>query len=200
MKELIIRLTGTVPIMLHSNQMVNPLNRYTKVIKPLTGKRKKTDEDILEIARIEWEAGLYVDKEMIVVPGRCLDATFREGAKRTKEGKKWIQGAMVMDDSCLLEYKGKNSHKFTPSDEIPNPKFNELFKTNCNIDMVKIGQQTILRARPIFYDWSLDVTIAFDEKVFDQRGIESLVAQAGQYVGLCERRPRYGKFDVEVVE
>jgi len=200
MKENLVRLEGTVPIMMHNNQTVSPLNPYTQEIKPLTGKRKKTDEDILEIARIEWEAGLYIHDGVIVVPGRCLDASFREGAKRTKEGKKWIQGAMVMEDYCPLDYKGKKNGKFKMNGDIPCPDLDDLFKTNSNMEPVKVGQQTILRTRPIFYDWSLECTVAFDEKIFDQRSIANILQETGKYVGLIERRPRYGKFTVEVAE
>lgn len=199
MKELIMELVGTVPIILHNNQTVNPLNRYCQALKPLTGKRKKTDEDVIEIARIEWEAGLYVYNGMIVIPGKCIDASFKNGAKRTKEGRKWVQGAMIMEDYAPLKYKGMKNGKFDINGDIPSPSLDELFKTNSVMDMVKVGISTVLRTRPIFYDWSIECTVAFDEKIFDQRSIENIVRETGKYVGLCERRPRYGKFDVEMV-
>jgi hypothetical protein len=198
MKENLVRLVGTVPIMMHNNQTVSPLNRYTQAIKPLTGKRKKTDEDTIEIARMEWEAGLYLNDGFVVVPGRCIDASFREGAKRSKEGRKWVQGAMVMDDYCVLDYKGKKNGKFKLNGDIPCDELDELFKTNSNMEPVKVGTSTILRTRPIFYDWSLECTVAFDEKIFDERAIVNIIQETGKYVGLIERRPRYGKFTVEI--
>lgn len=55
-----LRLTGIAPLLMHDNKAANPLNPYAKAMKALTGKRKKTDDDLAEIARIEWEAGLYI--------------------------------------------------------------------------------------------------------------------------------------------
>ena len=52
MKEQKFRITGNiVPMISHNSQLANPLNRYSKAMKALTGKRKKTDQDIEDIAR-----------------------------------------------------------------------------------------------------------------------------------------------------
>ena len=195
MNEILIKLVGTVPIMLHNNQTVNPLNRYAHAMKTLTGKRKKTEADYLDIARVEWEAGLYIHDGIIAIPGRCVDATFKNGAKRLKEGKRWLQGAMVMESYCPLEYKGKKI-KFTENGIIPNPGLDEFFKLYSTVDIMKVGQNSIVRTRPIFQDWSLECTVAYDENIFDMNTIKDILTSAGRYIGLCEGRPRNGKFEI----
>ena len=71
MQEIKLKLKGTVPLMLHNNQAVDPLNMYYKTMKPLSAKRNKTEADLMLLGRIEWEAGLYISPEgKICIPGR----------------------------------------------------------------------------------------------------------------------------------
>ena len=56
MKEVKFKATGVVPLLMHSNRASNPLDAYAKYMKPLQKKRNKTDQDYMEIARVEWEA------------------------------------------------------------------------------------------------------------------------------------------------
>lgn len=76
MKELSFKLVGITPLLMHSNKMANPLNSYTQFIKPLMAKRNKTDRDYMEIARIEWEAGLYLSNGEIALPAENLESCF----------------------------------------------------------------------------------------------------------------------------
>lgn len=36
MKKIRLKVEGTQPLMLNNNQVVNPFNKYTKMLKPLT--------------------------------------------------------------------------------------------------------------------------------------------------------------------
>ena len=65
--------------------------------------------------------------------------------------------------------------------------------------MVKIGAQQVLRTRPVFHDWSVVMKIIIDEQVFDERTMISIIEDAGRFVGLCEKRPRLGRFTVEKI-
>lgn len=103
MEILKLKLTGTSPLMMHSDRLANPLASETKAHKGLTGKRKKTDEDHLAIARSEFIAGAYWDSKVgFYVSGQNLDATFLAGAKLQKLGVSWKRGAMVMTDRAKL--------------------------------------------------------------------------------------------------
>ena len=56
METLNVRITGTSPLMMHSDKFANPLLPETKAHKALTAKRKKTDEDHEAIAKSELAA------------------------------------------------------------------------------------------------------------------------------------------------
>ena len=68
MKQLKLKITGTTPLMLNNPQTVNPFNEYSKLLKPLTSKRTKTEEDLMEISRIKFLSCLYVNNGAYVIP------------------------------------------------------------------------------------------------------------------------------------
>jgi hypothetical protein len=64
MLDLKMTWTGRTPLVVHNDQLANPLGSYTKAIKAISSKRAKTEDDHLEMSRIEWEGGLYIDPEL----------------------------------------------------------------------------------------------------------------------------------------
>src|SRR3546814_16440477 len=104
MEILKLKIVGTSPLMMHSDRLANPLNPATKAHKELTGKRKKTDDDHLAIAKSEFIAGAYWDeKEGFYIPGQNFDATFWAGAKLQKIGVHWKRGAMEIGRASCRE-------------------------------------------------------------------------------------------------
>lgn len=196
MKELGYRLIGQTPLLMHNNNMANPLNAYTQHMKPLTAKRNKTDQDHMEIARVEWEAGLYLHDGVVALPAENIEACFLRAAKRTKNGQKYQSGAMVAEDWYELDYKGPKI-KVNNTNTIPNAELDKFYDTYKHQCMVKVSNNQVLRTRPIFHEWSLLVTILIDEQVFDERTMTAIIEDAGRFVGLCEKRPRLGRFAVE---
>jgi hypothetical protein len=88
MKTMKVRIDGKVPLLMHNNQSANPLNMYARATKVFTLKKKKTDQDHMDISRIEWEAGLYFDDDgNVTIPGECIEAMLRNAARKTKNGK-----------------------------------------------------------------------------------------------------------------
>ena len=61
MEEVTYRIVGEPgePLIMHNSQLANPLNEFTKAMKELTPKLKKTDQQHADIARLEWRGGLY---------------------------------------------------------------------------------------------------------------------------------------------
>ena len=198
MKELGFKLTGMTPLLMHDNKMANPLNAYTQFMKPLTAKRNKTDQDHMEIARVEWEAGLYLHDGEVAMPAENLEACFLRAAKRTKNGLKYQSGAMISEDWFPLDYKGQKI-KVKQNGMIPMPELDKYYENFKHQAMVKIGAQQVLRTRPVFHDWSVVMKIIIDEQVFDERTMISIIEDAGRFVGLCEKRPRLGRFTVEKI-
>ena len=43
--QLIIKLTGQRPLLMHNGRLANPMDKYTREISTISGKRSKTDED-----------------------------------------------------------------------------------------------------------------------------------------------------------
>jgi len=99
---------GGDQLIMHNGQTADPLNKYAKALKAVTSDkaRKKTDEGIVEMGRIECEAGLYLDaKNRVILPTRVLEAHISEGARKTKEGKSALAG-MFVDTDGVLAYDG----------------------------------------------------------------------------------------------
>lgn len=186
METLNIRITGTSPLMMHSDKLANPLLPETKAHKELTSKRKKTDEDHLAIAQSEFIAGAYWhEKTGFYIPGQNFDATFWAGAKLQKMGVHWKRGALVVTDRAKLLFDGPG----TPE---------KLWKDTRFVDCrgVKVGQAKLMRYRPIFLDWAADVEVAVNTDVIDIAEVKKAIEDSGKLIGVCEYRPRFGRFEV----
>ena len=49
MKILKFRFESVSPLLQHDDKMANPFNDYTKRMKAISSKRKKTDDDLMEM-------------------------------------------------------------------------------------------------------------------------------------------------------
>jgi hypothetical protein len=186
MDLLTLRITGTSPLMMHSDRLANPLLPESKAHRELTSKRKKTDDDHLAIARSEFIAGAYFDDRVgFFIPGQNFDATFWSGAKLQKMGVHWKRGAMVMTDRVKLEFSGPN----TPAKLWEDTRF-----VDCR--GVKVGQAKIMRYRPIFLDWAATLEVVVNPDVLDVAEAKKAIEDSGKLIGVCEYRPRFGRFEV----
>lgn len=187
MKSLSIKLTGVAPLLMHSDRFANPLDPLTKAHKELTGKRKKTDDDFIAIAKSEFIGGCYWRKGAgFYVPAQNLDSCLIGAAKLQKLGVKFKQGIQVLEDDLpLLGFESMTPEK--------------LWTDTEHIDArgVKVGMAKLIRYRPIFREWSLKATIAVNEDVVNMGDVKKALTDAGALIGLCDNRPRYGRFSVE---
>lgn len=193
MEKITLKITGTSPILMHSDRMANPLDPIKKRLAPITAKRKKTDDDHEEIAHIEWEAGMYFDESTgPYLPGRMVKAMLIQGAKKTKDGPKIKSGVVVMTDKCRLEYAGPR-------------KLDEMWKAKKFVDMrsVVVQRARLMRCRPIFPEWFIIAEMVFDGSVIDRADIVRIAETAGALVGMGDYRPEnggdFGRFTVEVL-
>lgn len=189
MEQLRIRITGTSPLMMHADTLANPLNTATKLHKEMTGKRKKTEDDHLAIAKSEFISGCYWSPETgFYVPGANLDATFLGGAKLQKLGVHWKRGALVLENHVKLLHDGPG----TPD---------ALWESPSNVDCrgVKVGSSKIMRYRPIFMSWAAELTVAINVDVLDLQEARKAIEDGGALIGTCEYRPRFGRFEVRYV-
>ena len=64
---------------------------------------------------------------------------------------------------------------------------------------MNVKRSKIIRTRPRFDQWNITFTLVYNEDKIDLDTIVNAIEYAGQYVGLCDSRPKYGKF-VAIIE
>lgn len=190
MKTIKFQLTGTAPLIMHAATLVDPFHPLAKEKKKLTAKKtNKTDDDLRRIDEIEFIAGLYMDEQLgPVVPSANVERMLVDAGKRTRLGNKVKMGLQAANDYMPLQYQGPRDLAGLLAD----PRFH--FRQS-----IVQAKQRVMRERPWFHGWSLEVAIDYDEKTFDQDDIVSLMDVAGRYIGLGDWRPRYGRFTAQRV-
>jgi hypothetical protein len=191
-----IRVTwkGIAPLMVHNGALANPMGTYARAIKAITSKRKKTDEDHEELMRLEWHGSLYWDAEIgPYIPGEAIDATIRSGAKLSRRGRDVQRAVMCIDTKVPIMFDGpKQKGALTP--EVTLKLWSdERFR---DVRGVRVQQARTMRCRPIFPDWSLAFDLAFAPDVINESDLLAVMADAGRLEGLCEYRPRFGRFEM----
>jgi len=101
-----ITIEGTSPLLMHSVRLANPFDEWTKRLKALNSKRKKTGEDVHEIARVEWNGGLYIDDVGPYVPSEWIESMIRDGAKKNRLGRTVTSALLTETDRFHLDYDG----------------------------------------------------------------------------------------------
>jgi hypothetical protein len=184
MKELKIRFTGVTPLLPHNGQLADPLNEFARALKKVSGKRKKTDADFAEMARIEWYGGLYLNEaKQIIVPSEVVEAALKETAKRDKKGKA-VDQALVCLETTPLDIGTKKT-----LDELwADPKY----RLTCG---VKVKMSRVMRTRPRFDKWAFTATIRYDEHILEQSDIDSFAKIAS----FCDWRPKFGQAKAEII-
>lgn len=188
MQQIKVRLTGVGAMLMHNGQLADPQNKWTKELKAVTSRRKKTDEDMAEARRIEWMGGLIVDEEgRPAITGSMVLGTWRDGGKKLKLGKD-IVSALSLEEFYQLEYDG-------PKD------LRALYEDARFVDSrtVRVGQVRVVRTRPAFRGWRATITAAVDTDVIDVAPALQALEIAGTRIGIGDFRPQYGRFTVEQV-
>ncbi|MGB1100682.1 MAG: hypothetical protein ACPGYS_07215, partial [Flavobacteriales bacterium] len=65
---------------------------------------------------------------------------------------------------------------------------------------VKVGMARTMRCRPIFRQWSIDVDVKYNPDLIDRSDVLKSMCDAGQQCGLGDFRPKFGRFEVEVLD
>jgi len=105
-----IEIVGLTPLLMHADTLADPLAEETKAFKRVSSKRTKTDADHEEMARQEYQAGLYLDGDgRVVIPNRNIMKCLIEGARITKSGVKVERGFTVTAAEFPLIYDGPST-------------------------------------------------------------------------------------------
>lgn len=189
-RHLKVTFKGTSPLIMHSCKCVNPLHPLAIEMKKYTSKRKKTIEDLTAISDLEWEAGLYWSEGVgPVIPGECIEATIQNGAKAFRKGTDIQKYTLVEESEAILDY-GEN---LTLDELRQDYKFRDT-------RTVVVQRARIMRTRPRFNKWQISFTLNYDPSKIDLETIVMALEQAGAYVGICDGRPKYGRFSVIIEE
>lgn len=183
------KLTSESPLLMHNGQMADPLNKWSKDLKRVSGKRAKTDADFAEMARIEWYASLYVDEGKLCIPGEVLEAALIEGAKKQKLGKQ-AQSTLFVSGNAILHFDGDNL------------SVDELWERGKNrlTTGVRIQRNRVMRTRPRLEKWSCEVEVNFDDKILDPPRVTEIVTITGREVGIGDWRPKFGRFTASPIK
>ena len=196
-------LTGLTPILMHNaNILVNPRNPLTQLIKQYTGKRKKVEEDLDVISQLEWYAGLYLegqhsmevdgasirftDDSTVCLPATVIKGMLLAGARKKKLGTTFKAGIVISEDADLNIGTNKNT--------------NELWADSNYVDVraERVQKNAVMRTRPIFRQWEADISIDYMPDVVNKADIIDILQLSGKIIGLCDRRPEMGRFEVTV--
>ena len=147
------------------------------------GKRKQ----VIYNKETDAEKAAHKDEEGYYVPSIWIEATMLRASKEFKmKGRK----------TCYEAFKG-GVFVDEPKIRLSNKKYTVDYRP------VVIQRARIMRARPLFEDWNLEFSITItDDRLAPETIIEAL-KYAGQYIGIGDFRPKYGRFaltDYKVIE
>jgi hypothetical protein len=179
---------GGAPLIMHNERLADPLDSYTRAIAKIS-KKKKTEADHREIARLEFLGGLYTDDSGPCVPAFNVLRCLQDGAKRQKRGADVLRGVVPLTATASLSYAGPRD-----PDELIRAGGFALRKA------VGVQRARTMRTRPMFVDWSFALAVEVDPTVFDPDVLGQSWRDAGVYAGIGDMRPIYGKFRGTLVE
>ena len=192
-KTLRCKLTGTRPLIMHNARLANPLDSYTRALKPLTSKQKKKDEELAEIASIESRGAMYETEDgNLGMPAVNVWRSIYDAAKAFKKGEDVKRGLRFNPSVLPLEINGG----IEPCD----PYIQNHPECLLYVSVVIQGRR-VMRARPIIQTgWSVVIEFTLLTDVLNIEHLEPIFKRAGRLVGLCDWRPIYGTYSLEVLK
>lgn len=187
--KIVIELTGTAPLLMHNPRMVDPEFEINRELKALAGQRKKTDEVLQQMERLEWFGGLYDEDGVVVQPTSKVRKCIINTARITKQGKNAERALMMSRLSVPLIHDGPK--------EIDALFADKRFHSRLSVG---IGKKRVMRVRPKFFPWALRVEAEFIEDAginFDE--FQRIVELAGSVEGIGDNRVNgYGRFTATI--
>lgn len=194
MRQAEIKIKGINPLLQNNPQTVDRFNKYSKRMAQINAKKtRRTDDDYLELQDIEVRAKLYFDEGLgVYVPSTwVLSGIAATAFKVAKISKADIRGALfTTEDKIKLNYRDSSKVK-APQDIVGNPDFRIALT-------LKQGQVRVVKAAPIFHDWSFETIVEFDDKIIDPDSLTRIVDHLAKYGGFGDFRPTFGRAVAEV--
>jgi len=183
-----VKIEGTAPLLMHNGALADPLNPTVRAMKKLTGKKtKKTDDDIIELARLEFVGGLYLDDTGApCITSSMLQGMMVNGAADQRKGKDFTADVSCPDDTYPLIYTGPKTA-------------DELWDHGDFVHTVgvKVAKARVMRTRPKFKKWAVEFTVKIAPHAsVSAESLLDAITIAGQRKGIGDFRPRFGRFTV----
>lgn len=184
MKTYNVEIGNISPLLMHGSQALG-LDEESKAKKKKGGSALLGDEN-------EWKKTIYFDPHIgVYMPAQNIEASLVEAAKQFKitgratATKFFKSGVFLTEEVIPLKVNGKT---VTSLDEVDVDK-------RCVKNPSTGGRQ--LRYRAIFKQWScnFNVIVSSDDYVPADL-LRQVLEYAGMYVGVCDYRPRFGRFQL----
>jgi hypothetical protein len=178
------RLQGVAPFIHHNGVLADKQNPIKKAIDLITAKKKKTDADHLEIARLEFAGGLYMGPDGPILPSTVMEAAIQVAARKTKEGLD-ASAAMFVPENTPLEYDGPRTVAELWDDE--------RFRFSIG---VRIQRQKVQRMRARFFPWAATVGVSYENTIVNKARVDEWIVTCGRQIGIGDWHPRNGRFEI----
>lgn len=189
-----VEITGTTPLIMHSDRLADTSDKITIAIKELTAKKtSKTTKDEETISKLEWHGSAYTDANgNVAIPSANIIRCLRDAAAITKKGKDIVRAVSPFALTMPLIINGQSP-----------TKLDKLWGNPIYVDsrMVKIQRDRVKRTRPIFPKWGLAGTFELLDSVMNFTTLENIFEIAGLSTGLGDARILgYGRFACKITK
>jgi hypothetical protein len=193
-QTLAVKFTGIDSLLQNNPQMSDPLNKYSKEMKTLSGKRKKTDDDILGMRQIELRAKIYWDDKVgIYVPSTWVTASIQGMSwAKAKIKKADIRASVFAKEPKIKLHYDDMALVKTPIDIVNNDVFH-------HVASLPQGQVRVVKATPIFNNWWFECELDFDDTIINARELQDLIRIGAIQGGFGDFRPTFGRANVEFI-
>lgn len=178
-----VHIKGITPMLIHNGRTASPLDLYSKKMKAITSKRKKTEEDIQELMQIQWRGALYWDDTIgLFMPVENMLAALLKAARKHKMGPN-ISG-FVFEEPVgfpIITENHTDLKKLTESE------------TNKFVKAVTIQRSKTLSCRPIFNNWEIKFEFYIDEDVINLDDVKTILTTMSSRIGLGVWTPSHPK-------
>lgn len=197
MKSFNVAWTGTRPLIMSNSIMVDPQNEAVQRIKEISkkGSKKITDDDLSTIARLEWREAMYWrDGVGFYIPSENIEKCIREGASKCRLGKQAEAAVSVSEIEIPVKTAKSYPRDLDKLYEDPEYQFRKAVRVPP-----KTGAR-VMKVRPIIpTGWRIEFELFYDETVINQKDIIKAMEDAGFQIGLGNWRPKFGRFNVEIL-
>lgn len=208
MKHFTFTLVGSSPMIVHNGGNISPLHPCNKLKAEFTKKRKKTDDDHVNIARIEWFQSLYLDRPLklelnggkfydvnpgrpnIVLPIKCVRACVKSGAKLSRNGK-------ALDRA--VQFTNANFYRPGDGKKLSFPDINKMSDDDNYIDetVMTVQRAKVVRYRALFKQWGVTVSGIWADEMLNKEDLVQAIEMAGMFEGMNDSRSLgYGRFEL----